>query len=184
MSVSKNKIRVKVNAPKAKKTFLGIVHIGADHAGYHLKEVLVTYLQKLNYEVIDHGAHLYDEYDDYPDFVLPVARAISDRPHNVKGIIIGGSGQGEAMAANQFPNVRAAVFYGNKMFQGTDILKLSRQHNDANILSLGARFISISEAKEAIKIWLTTDFSGDYKYIRRIKKIEKILRDIRLRDHF
>jgi len=70
--------------------------------GFSLKEALVNYLMKLNYEVVDHGAHFYDEYDDYPDFVAPVAAAVSDRPHTVKGIVIGGSGQGEAMVANQF----------------------------------------------------------------------------------
>lgn len=168
----------------SKNKSLGIVHIGSDHAGFYLKEALVTYLKKLNYEVIDHGANFYDPYDDYPDFVIPVAKAVSERPATVKGIIIGGSGQGEAMAANQFPEVRAAVFYGNKIFKSTNILKLSREHNDANILSLGARFISTSEAKSAVKVWLKTPFSGEYKYIRRIKKIAKILREVRLKDNF
>jgi ribose 5-phosphate isomerase B len=151
-----------------------IVHIGADHAGFYLKEAIVDYLKKLNYEVIDHGAHLYDEYDDYPDFVAPVGKAVSERPNGAKGIVIGGSGQGEAMVAN----------YGNKIFQNSDIIKLSRQHNDANVLSLGARFLTTSEAKSAVKTWLTTPFSGEYKYIRRIKKTEKILREIRLRKNF
>ncbi len=160
------------------------VHIGADHAGFKLKENLVAYLQKLGYEVVDHGAHFYDEFDDYPDFVVPVGKAVSDHPSSVKGIVIGGSGQGEAMAANQFPNVRAVVFYGNKAFQNSDIVKLSRQHNDANVLSLGARFISLGEAKDAVRVWLKTSFLGDYKYIRRIKKIEKILREVRLKKHF
>jgi ribose 5-phosphate isomerase B len=161
-----------------------IVHIGADHAGFYLKEAIVDYLKKLNYEVVDHGAHLYDEYDDYPDFVAPVGKAVSERPNGAKGIVIGGSGQGEAMVANQFPNVRAVVFYGNKIFKNSDIIKLSRQHNDANVLSLGARFLTASEAKSAVKTWLTTPFSGDYKYIRRIKKTEKILREIRLKKNF
>ena len=177
-------MKLKVNTPKIKKPKAGIVHIGADHAGFYLKEVLVPYLQRLNYEVVDHGADRYDEFDDYPDFVIPVAKAVYERPHNVKGIIIGGSGQGEAMTANQFPEVRAAVFYGNKMFQGKDILKLSREHNDANILSIAARFVSTGEAKDAVRVWLSTPFSADYKYIRRIKKSEKILREIRLKDHF
>lgn len=177
-------MKLKVNSPKVKKSYLGIVHIGADHAGFYLKEALVDYLKKLNYEVIDHGAHYFDEFDDYPDFVIPVAKAVYEQPQSVKGIIIGGSGQGEAMAANQFPNVRAAVFYGNKMFQGSDILKLSRQHNDANILSLGAWFVTMAQAKDAVRVWLQTPFLEDYKYIRRIKKTEKILREIRLKDHF
>ncbi len=161
-----------------------IIHIGADHAGYSLKEALVPYLKKLGYEVKDHGAHCLDKFDDFPDFVIPVAKAVSEDPTRVKGIIIGGSGQGEAMAANQFPEVRAAVFYGNKLFGNSNILKLSREHNDANILSLGARFLSTGQAKDAVRVWLKTEFLPDYKYIRRIKKIAKILREIRLKDHF
>ena len=184
MLAPKEKIKLKVNEVKPKKTSAGVVHIGADHAGFYLKEALVSYLKKLNYQVIDHGAYLYDEFDDYPDFVAPVGRAVSDRPNSVKGIVIGGSGQGEAMVANQFPNVRATVFYGNKIFQNSDIIKLSRQHNDANVLSLGARFLTTGEAKDAVRVWLTTPFSGEYKHIRRIKKMEKILREVRLRKGF
>jgi ribose 5-phosphate isomerase B len=177
-------MKLKVNTPKKEKALAPVVHIGADHAGFELKEALVTYLKKLDYEVVDHGAHLYDEFDDYPDFVAPVGKAVSDRPNTVKGIVIGGSGQGEAMVANQFPNVRAVVFYGNKVFQNSDIIKLSRQHNDANVLSLGARFLTTGEAKGAVKEWLATPFSGGYQYIRRIKKTEKILREVRLKKNF
>lgn len=180
----KTKIKVKVNAPKLTKKSLGVVHLGADHAGFELKEALAGYLQKLGYEVVDHGAHVYDEFDDYPDFVAPVGQAVSSNPNGTKGIVIGGSGQGEAMVANQFPNVRAVVFYGNKIFQGTDIIKLSREHNDANVLSLGARFLTTGEAKAAVRVWLSTSFSGEYKHIRRIKKIEKILREVRLKKNF
>ena len=180
----KTRVKLKVNDIKLKKKSAGIIHIGADHAGFAMKEALVNYLKKLNYEVIDHGAHFYDEYDDYPDFVAPVGKAVSDRPNSIKGIVIGGSGQGEAMAANQFPNVRAVVFYGNKIFQNSDIIKLSRQHNDANVLALGARFLTTGEAKDAVRVWLNTPFLGDYKYVRRIKKIEKILREVRLKKNF
>lgn len=168
--------------PKQKEKI--IVHIGADHAGFKLKERMVIYLEGLNYEVVDHGAHVYDEFDDYPDFIAPVGKAVSDDPKGVKGIVIGGSGQGEAMVANQFPNVRAVVFYGNKAFQNSDIIKLSREHNDANVLSLGARFLTLGEAKDAVRVWLKTPFSGEYMYIRRIKKMEKILRDVRLKKNF
>lgn len=178
------KTKIKVNIPKAGKKPAGVIHLGADHAGFELKEVLASYLQKLGYEVIDHGAHLYDEFDDYPDFVAPVGRAVSDSPSAVKGIVIGGSGQGEAMVANQFPNVRAVVFYGNKTFRGSDIIKLSREHNDANVLSLGARFLTVAEAKDAVRLWLATPFSGEYRHIRRIKKMEKILREVRLKKNF
>jgi len=168
--------------PNLKKK--GTVHLGADHAGFELKESLTTYLQKLGYEVVDHGAHFFDKFDDYTDFVAPVGRAVSDYPNSTKGIVIGGSGQGEAMVVNQFPNVRAVVFYGNKIFQNSDIIKLSRQHNDANVLSLGARFITVSEAKDAVRTWLKTPFSGEYKHVRRIKKMEKILREVRLKKNF
>lgn len=175
-------MKLKVNAPK--KTTLGTVHFGADHAGFELKEALVNYVKKLGYSVVDHGAHLYDAYDDYPDFVGPAAEAVSNHPNSLKGIVIGGSGQGEAMVANQYPNVRAVVFYGNKIFRGDDIIKLSRQHNDANVLSLGARFLTTGEAKDAVRVWLKTPFSGEYKHLRRIKKIEKILREVRLKKNF
>jgi ribose 5-phosphate isomerase B len=184
MLIPKEKIKVRVNETKSKKKVAGTIHIGADHAGFELKEALASYLQKLGYEVVDHGAHLYDEFDDFPDFVGPVGKAVSDHPQSTKGIVIGGSGQGEAMVANQFPNVRAVVFYGNKIFQNTDIIKLSRQHNDANVLSLGARFLSTGEARAAVRTWLQTPFSGEYKHIRRIKKTEKILREVRLKKNF
>lgn len=176
-------MKLKVKTPKKEKEGI-VVHLGADHAGFKLKENLASYLQKLGFEVVDHGAHLYDEFDDYPDFIAPVGKAVSNNPNSTRGIVIGGSGQGEAMVANQFPGVRAVVFYGNKAFQGTDIIKLSRQHNDANVLSIGARFVGLSEAKQAVKTWLDTPFSGDYKHIRRIKKIEKILREVRLKKNF
>jgi ribose 5-phosphate isomerase B len=181
-------MKLKVNTPslrkQIKKKSLGTVHFGADHAGFSLKEALVAYVKKLGYEVVDHGAHLYDEFDDYPDFVAPVGQAVSSHPNSAKGIVLGGSGQGEAMVANQFPGVRAVVFYGNKIFHGSDIIKLSRQHNDANVLSLGARFLTTGQAKDAVRIWLATPFSGEYKHIRRIKKIEKVLREIRLKKNF
>ena len=160
------------------------IYIGTDHAGYVLKQALVASLRGQGYEVIDKGAFEYNENDDYPDFVAPVGQAVSERPNTVKGIVLGGSGQGEAMVANQFPNVRAVVFYGDKIFQGQSIIKLSRQHNDANVLSLGARFLTTGEAKDAVRVWLTTPFLGDYKYVRRIKKTEKILRDVRLKKNF
>src|SRR3989344_2293381 len=141
--------------------------IGSDHAGFELKEKLKVYLKELGYEVEDKGAFEYDADDDYPDFIMPVAEAVSENPE-LKGIILGGSGQGEAIAANRFPNVRAVVFYGVT----TEIIKLSREHNDANILSLGARFLKDTEAIEAVKLWLDTPFSNDGRHVRRIKKLK------------
>jgi len=144
-----------------------IIHIATDHAGLELKEKVKSYLSKLDYEVIDHGAYEYDALDDYPDFIFPCAEAVSNDP-NSKGIILGGSGQGEAMAANRVKGVRAAVFYNGP----DEIIKLSRQHNDANILSLGARFMSEQEMYKIIELWLSTDFeSGRHK--RRIEKLDE-----------
>ena len=144
-----------------------IIHIATDHAGLELKEKVKSYLSKLDYEVVDHGAYEYDALDDYPDFIFPCAKAVSN-DLNSKGIILGGSGQGEAMAANRVKGVRAAVFYNGP----DDIIKLSRQHNDANILSLGARFMSEQEMYKIIELWLSTDFeSGRHK--RRIEKLDE-----------
>jgi len=146
------------------------IYIGADHAGFALKATLVDYLSSLKIKVVDVGTDTLDPLDDYPDFVAPVARAVSEDPKTRKGIFIGGSGQGEAMLANRFPNVRATVFYGGDM----EIVHLSRFHNDANILSFGARFVTEEEAVQAIKIWLETDLSDDPKYQRRIDKAENL----------
>ena len=144
-----------------------IIHIATDHAGLELKEKVKSYLSKLDYEVIDHGAYEYDALDDYPDFIFPCAKAVSN-DLNSMGIILGGSGQGEAMAANRVKGVRAAVFYNGP----DEIIKLSRQHNDANILSLGARFMSDQEMYKIIELWLSADFeSGRHK--RRIEKLDE-----------
>lgn len=145
------------------------IFIGTDHAGFELKQALTLYLKELGYEVEDMGAYEFNESDDYPDFIAPVAEAVAgDR--KAKGIILGGSGQGEAIGANRFRGVRAAVYYGGPR----DIIRLSREHNDANILSLGARFISEDEAKEAVKLWLETEFGGEERHLRRIEKIDNI----------
>jgi ribose 5-phosphate isomerase B len=145
------------------------IYIGTDHAGFELKQKLVPFIQSLGHEAVDFGAHEYKEDDDYPDFIAPVAKEVSADPR-ARGIILGGSGQGEAIVANKFPHVRATVYYGGTQ----DILRLSREHNDANILSLGARFLSEDEAKAAVELWLATPFSGDERHKRRIEKVEKI----------
>ena len=144
-----------------------IIHIATDHAGLELKEKVKLYLSDLNYEVIDHGAYEYDALDDYPDFIFPCANAVSNDPES-KGIILGGSGQGEAMAANRVKGVRAAVFYNGP----DEIIKLSRQHNNANILSLGARFMSEREMYKIIEVWLSTDFESG-RHQRRIQKLDE-----------
>ena len=153
------------------------IFIGTDHAGYVLKEKLVLSLKGAGYEVIDKGAYKYDEQDDYPDFVIPVAEEVSKAPDNVKGIILGGTGEGEAIVANRFPNVRAAGFYGNAkpvVDDESNIIVRSRQHNDSNILSLGARYFTEESIMDAVSLWLNTPFSKDERHIRRLAKIDKI----------
>lgn len=144
------------------------IYIGTDHAGFELKENLVAFLRADGHEVEDMGAHTFEALDDYPDFIRPVAEAVA-QDVNSRGIILGGSGQGEAMCANRVKGVRAAVYYGGPV----DIAVLSREHNDANIISFGARFVEVGEAKEVIRVWLETVFSGEEKHIRRITKLDK-----------
>jgi ribose 5-phosphate isomerase B len=153
------------------------IYIGTDHAGYVLKEKLVSTLRAEGYEVIDKGAFEYNEGDDYPDFVVPVAREVSKDPDNVKGIILGGTGEGEAIAANKIPHVRAVVYYGHAkpvVDDESDIIVRSREHNNANILSLGARYFTEESVMEAVNTWLNTPFSGDERHVRRLAKIDEI----------
>lgn len=149
------------------------IHIGSDHAGFDLKNEIVRFLEQQHYEVIDHGAYELDPEDDYPDFILPVAVSVAEDP-NSKGIILGGSGQGEAMVANRVLGVRATVFYGEPVNSEESIIELSKQHNDANVLSLGARFLTDEEALEAVQLWLETSFSEEERHARRIAKIDEI----------
>ena len=142
------------------------IHLASDHAGLELKNAIKNYLKGKGHDVSDHGAHEYDAQDDYPDFIFPCARAVAADPES-RGIILGGSGQGEAMAANRIKGVRAAVYYGSVR----EISQLSREHNNANILSLGARFISEDEIYNVIEIWLEETFSGG-RHQRRIEKLD------------
>ena len=146
------------------------IFLGSDHAGFELKEHIKKYLIKSGMNVEDKGAYTFDPHDDYPDFIIPVAKEVAEDPKNNKGIIFGASGQGEAIAANRIKGIRAVLYYGGK----SEIVKLSRTHNNANILSLGARFMNKEEAIKAVKLWLKTDFSNETRHIRRIKKIDKI----------
>ncbi len=143
-----------------------IIHLATDHAGLDLKNSIKKYLIENSFDVQDHGAHEYDALDDYPDFIFPCAQAVA-RDTESRGIILGGSGQGEAMAANRIKGVRAAVFYNGP----DDIIKLSRQHNNANILSLGARFMNKTEIYRVIEIWLNEPFEGG-RHVRRIEKLD------------
>ena len=145
------------------------IYLGTDHAGFQLKEQIKNFLMENAYDVVDLGAEVFNAQDDYPDFITLVAQAVAqDATDDVKkfGIVFGGSGQGEMMAANRIKGARCAMYYG-----GTDnIVVLSREHNNANMLSLGARFISLDEAKESVNKFLSTDFSGDERHSRRLAK--------------
>jgi ribose 5-phosphate isomerase B len=142
--------------------------LAADHAGFGLKEYIKRYLGKKGYRLVDKGASSYDKDDDYPDFIIPAAKEVAKNP-KTKGIVFGGSGQGEAIAANKIKGVRAALYYGKDL----DIVTLSRTHNNANILSLGARFLSKQQAEDAIELWLSTPFDHEARHVRRIKKMDK-----------
>lgn len=152
------------------------VFIASDHAGYELKQLLVPYIGTLGYEVEDMGASAYMPDDDYPDVITPCAETVASESGSF-GIVIGASGQGEAMAANRIPGVRAAVFYGtpagmqqDAQGQTLDLIASVRAHNNANILSLGARFITEDEAKKAVSSFLSAPFSGDERHKRRLGK--------------
>ncbi len=152
-----------------------IIHLATDHAGFEHKEAVSAWLQGEGYEVIDHGACDYDAEDDFTDFVALAAESVSKKPMQDRAIVFGGSGQGEAMMANRFPNVRAAVYYG-----GDDsIPALSRKHNDSNVLSIGARFSDINLTKQVIWEWLHTDMLPDQKYQRRNQKLEKMTKKVK-----
>lgn len=149
---------------------INTIFLGGDHAGFELKKILADMLRHEGWEVEDLGASVLNSADDYPDFIFPVATAVAADPL-ARGVIIGLSGQGEAMAANRVRGVRAAVYYGGP----TDLLKLSRAHNDANILSLSARFLTDDEAKAAVTLWLASVFSGEERHVRRNAKLDQTL---------
>jgi ribose 5-phosphate isomerase B len=133
------------------------IHLGTDHGGFELKEQIKSWLQSEGHEVVDHGAYKFDVNDDYPDFIIPAAQAVAADEASV-GVIFGGSGQGEAMAANRVKGVRAALYYGpavpimavdasgRESQDPYEILKLTREHNHSNVLSIGVRFVSFDEA--------------------------------------
>ena len=162
------------------------IYIASDHAGFHLKRQLIQYLKVKDFEVEDCGANVLDEADDYPDFIIPCAQKVAQDKESL-GIVIGGSGQAEAIAANKVKGVRAVVFYGPILPHGAadvtgrisrdayEMVRLTRMHNNANVLSLGARFLTGDEAKKAVSAFLENKFEGG-RHERRIEKIEKVER--------
>lgn len=148
-----------------------LIILAADHAGYELKEAIKKHLESKKIQVLDVGAHELKPEDDYPEYMSAAAMHVAkDLKGETKAIIFGGSGQGEAIVANRFPGVRAAVWYGGS----EEVIKKSREHNDANILSIGARFTDAASAKKAVDLWLETPFSGEERHARRIEEIDSI----------
>jgi ribose 5-phosphate isomerase B len=159
------------------------IALSTDHAGLQQLRDLQEYLEEQGYNCHNFGPSTLKPDDDYPDYIFPAARAVASGEYD-RGIIMGGSGQGEAMAANRIKGVRCAVFYGPAVarrpvdIEGDishspyEIIKLERQHNDANMLSLAARFLTLDEMKHAVKLWLETDFSGEERHSRRIGKLD------------
>ncbi|MDE2041402.1 MAG: RpiB/LacA/LacB family sugar-phosphate isomerase [Patescibacteria group bacterium] len=152
--------------------------LAADHAGFELKEAIKKFLEGRGEQVFDVGAHELKPEDDYPEYMTAAAMKVaSDMKGQTRAIIFGGSGQGEAMVANRFPGVRAVVWYGggdSASDSHESILKLSREHNNSNVLSIGARFVSEDQAKHAVLVWLETPFSNEERHARRIEEIDSI----------
>lgn len=159
------------------------IYLGSDHAGYELKEKIKVWLKNWGYEFEDMGASELNPQDDYPDFIKPVAEAVSKNPAQDRGIILGFSAQGEAIVANRYREVRAAVYYGEpqgisdmgrkREDKPKNMIILSREEDNANVLSLAAGFLVDEEAQEAIKLWLDTNFSEKERHKRRINKIDE-----------
>ncbi len=145
------------------------IAIGADHAGYDLKEKLKKHLQEQGYEVVDVGAHSYDKNDDYPDFARGVADLVGEQKVD-RGILVCDSGIGVDIVANKTPGVRSALVHS------VDLARRTREHNDTNVLSLGSMLVDEDTAVQITRTWLETDFTGEERHARRIAKIEDIER--------
>ena len=142
------------------------IHIGTDHAGFDLKEYLVSELSQQGYEIVDHGAYEYDSADDYPVFCIGAAEGVMDDDDDeAVGIVIGGSGNGEQIAANKVEGIRAILAWNN------ETAALGREHNDANVISVGARQHSEEEVLDMVMTFLETPFSGSERHVRRIDMI-------------
>ena len=140
------------------------VHLGGDHAAYELLVDLVDFLRREGHDVTDHGPHDYDALDDYPVFVLRAAEAVAADPGSF-GVVLGGSGNGEQMAANKVAGIRAALCYDD------ELARLAREHNDAQVISIGARMTTVEQARSMVRTFLATPFSGDPRHVRRIDMV-------------
>jgi ribose 5-phosphate isomerase B len=162
------------------------VYLATDHTGLELKDKVYKMLLETGYDVEDCGTYTYNKDDDYPDFIAKAAAAVAKDPMVNRGVIFGGSGQGEAMVANKFRGIRCALFYtpalpqqtvdieGDKSVDPFEMLKLTREHNGANMLSIASRFLTEEEVMKAIKLWLDTTDPTVERHLRRIEKIKQI----------
>lgn len=162
------------------------IALATDHAGFEQLKDLQAYLEDLGHECQNFGPQSLDINDDYPDYIFKAAQAVASGTCE-KGIVFGGDGQGEGMAANRVKGVRCAVFYGPAVVgriidangrvsnSPYEIVKLSREHNDANMLSIGARFVSLIDIRQVVKLWLDTPFSAEPRHSRRINKLDTLL---------
>ena len=140
------------------------IHIGSDHAGLEFKNELITHLVMNGHDVTDHGPYEYDALDDYPDFCIPCAEAVAKDSTSV-GIVLGGSGNGEQISANKVKGIRAALVWS------LETAKLAREHNNANVISVGQRQHTAQEVKDFIDLFLATKFPGDERHVRRVQKV-------------
>jgi ribose 5-phosphate isomerase B len=162
------------------------IFLATDHTGFALKEKLKTFLHEKGFSVEDCGAYTFNKDDDYPDFIAKAAEAVGKDPQNTRGIIFGGSGQGEAMVANKINGVRCALFYtpaiptqavnaeGDASSDPFEILKLTREHNGANVLSIGVRFVKEEDVMKAVLLWLNAPDPTNERHLRRIEKIKAL----------
>jgi ribose 5-phosphate isomerase B len=161
------------------------IALATDHTGYEQLKDIKEYLESLGHECEDFGPTSLNISDDYPDFIFKAAKSVSDGSCE-RGVILGGSGQGEAMAANRLKGVRCAVFYGPAVVgriidangrvssSPYEIVRLSREHNNSNMLSLAARFVSLMDMKQVIKLWIETPFTEQPRHVRRIDKLDRL----------
>lgn len=159
------------------------IALSTDHAGFEALQQLKVFVESLGHEAVDYGPSGFDANDDYPDFMFPAARAVAAGDCDC-AIILGGSGEGEAIAANRVKGVRCGLFYGPVVAKAAidaegnvsddpyEILRLNRQHNHANALSLAGRFLTIDQMKEAIQVWLNTPYSNEERHVRRVAKLD------------
>ena len=149
------------------------IHIGSDHAGLDFKNRIVSHLQAQGHTVVDHGPHNFDPLDDYPVFCIPAAEAVAHEPGSF-GIVLGGSGNGEQMAANKVKGVRSALVWS------IETAKLAREHNDANVISIGGRMHDEAFCLQLVDTFLATPFTGDERHVRRIGLLSKYEKDGKL----